>query len=381
VAGYYYRTTNYRLVSIWAAEATATSFLVTINNGKWSKPLVFSNLSTRSSWFTSISCPKVNNCTAVGQYAQEGIYPVGVNAPNYGAFEVTEVNGKWSNAWVFAQNSKIPYLTSISCVPFGSGPICTVAGFTQGSALSGPFLDVGMNNSWNSPEKLWSSDSQPFNGQMTLNSISCPDISHCTAVGSLGGTATAAGAVILEETNGTWSVPLLQNSINKLGINPTLTSVSCPSFGNCSAIGSVLVAHRTPFTDWTPFNFYIQQKSGVWGSPVPISNLDASSVASGQTYSSASSISCSSNFVCLVGGSYTNSPSSSGVAFLTSVNNGVWSNIGTIPGTNGPQSHSWISSIYCVASNACIAVGAYEKPSNLYTIFEGFFITKNNLGH
>ena len=74
-----------------------------------------------------------------------------------------------------------------------------------------------------------------------LTSVSCPSAGNCVAVGwYFDGTERSQG-LLLTETGGTWatgveaSVPTYPDITNP---DVTLTAVSCPSVGNCSAVGT-----------------------------------------------------------------------------------------------------------------------------------------------
>src|SRR5207245_931441 len=74
---------------------------------------------------------------------------------------------------------------------------------------------------------------------VNLVSVSCASAGNCSAVGSYHDGANHFQGLLLTESAGTWAAglapPLPAGAATDPGV--TLGSVSCPSAGNCSAVG------------------------------------------------------------------------------------------------------------------------------------------------
>jgi hypothetical protein len=115
-------------------------------------------------------------------------------------------------------------LTAVSCV---SDTFCVAVG---GTPLEEPLVELWNGAAW---ARMASPDST---GTVTelLSGVSCASTLSCVAVG----TSFANGgesAVVERYGGGVWKV--LRSGA--LGASPTLTSVSCPAPGWCTAVGSV----------------------------------------------------------------------------------------------------------------------------------------------
>src|SRR5439155_20311001 len=79
--------------------------------------------------------------------------------------------------------------------------------------------------------------SDPF---VPLRSVSSPSAGNCSAVGTYGDSSGNTQGVLLTETAGTWATGVEASLPGNAGSNPNafLASVSCALTGNCSAAGS-----------------------------------------------------------------------------------------------------------------------------------------------
>ncbi len=137
------------------------------------------------------------------------------------------------------------FLQSVSCASTGN---CTAVGFYDDS--SGPFSDgllftetsgtwaTGVEAPLPANAKTLSSSSQ----FLQLSSVSCASAGNCSAVGRYETSSGYSQGLLLTDTSGTWATgveaPLPANaSTNKSSAGAQLNSVSCASAGNCAAVG------------------------------------------------------------------------------------------------------------------------------------------------
>ncbi len=144
---------------------------------------------TTSANLTSVSCPTINVCYALG--TDSGGTP----------YVVEESSGVWGQPQLLAAS---PDLVAIDCPTAGS---CTAVGNNDYSTLN---------------DGAWSSFGLPG---IDMTSVSCVDAIDCTALGS--------GYVT--ETGGVWGSPMTISGFPLGGED--LSSVSCTSSTACTAVG------------------------------------------------------------------------------------------------------------------------------------------------
>lgn len=192
---------------------------------------------------TAVSCSSAGNCSAIGRYTDR--------ARGDQSLLLTETRGKWGRgveARLPANAIGSPPLTSVSCASPGN---CAAVGNydTDNTDYGDGVLLTETAGHWatgvravlpSDSEPAWSPDHQVF-----LNSVSCPSAGNCVAVGSYtvdGPTGGYEQGVMLSERSGTWQkgvanpLPADANPGSE-GEGSALYQVSCASRGNCTAGG------------------------------------------------------------------------------------------------------------------------------------------------
>jgi hypothetical protein len=101
--------------------------------------------------------------------------------------------------------------------------------------------------------------------EVLITSVSCPSVGGCSAIGRY---QEAPGfplvPLLLTQSSGTWAAPV-KGTIPDAQLNPgvAMSSVSCASTGNCSAVGTYL--HRSN----APQGVLFTQTAGTWAPGVP----------------------------------------------------------------------------------------------------------------
>jgi hypothetical protein len=141
-------------------------------------------------------------------------------------------------SWTIQNTPNVPY-SSLSGVSCASATACTVVGSYEDS--TGNFVtlaEVWDGTGWTiqtTPNPAGARDSD-------LNGVACSSATRCTAVGDAGPTPFPAepGAAPLAETwDGTsWTI---QNTPTPGGFASSLDAVSCPTPTVCTAVGSITV--------------------------------------------------------------------------------------------------------------------------------------------
>lgn len=288
--------------SYQAGAGGEEGLLLTEKAGKW-KPGVEVALPRTTGvgegqvWLTSVSCASAGNCTAVGYYSD-------VFADHSGderGLLLTEKAGKWKRgvAAVLPANASsraFVVLDSVSCASAGNcsavGSYATTSGVDEGLLLT------EKAGRWEIGEEA----QLPSNGDGAgLSSVSCATAGSCSAVGEYGG-----GGLLLTKQGGKWRIGA--ESVmpkNALADKPvSLTSVSCASPGNCSAVGTYNNAVGS--RDLTPNDaVLLTEKAGKWRAGVrAVLPANALSQNSPDHQPELNSVSCPSAGNCVAVGAY-----------------------------------------------------------------------------
>jgi hypothetical protein len=187
---------------------------------------------------SGMSCPSVSWCTAVGQYGAAG--------NQYGL--ILRLSGKkWRAiaAPVPAGSEAVGSLNAVSCP---SVTRCFAGGwqYAQYATSMQPVMLTWFRNKW-SVVKVSLPSAAAANPLAAIGGISCPTVSQCVAVGSYQDSAGNQQSVLLTWRGAKWTArkaPLPGNA----GTNPwvTLNTVSCPASSRCTAGGGYEDGASTP---------------------------------------------------------------------------------------------------------------------------------------
>jgi len=227
---------------------------------------------------------------------------------------------------------------------------------------------------------------------VALQSVSCATTGNCTAVGTYDNSAGTTQPLLLTEASGTWATGTtasLPANVDTSRPFVSLTSVSCASAGNCSAVGTYLT------TSPAQAGLLLTETGGAWGAGVE------ASVPAGATQVSLASVSCTSAGDCSAVGTYNDSsgaatscvgvgyasafgatpgPSSAaegeGVAALAVESGGSWSFVQpNLPANANALPGAALESVSCASAGNCTAVGYYTDSSNLT---QGLLLTEKS---
>ena len=151
-------------------------------------------------------------------------------------------------------------------------------------------------------------------------------------------------------------------TLNKTG-GAEITSVSCPSAGNCSAGGY--------YTDasYAQQAFVVSETDGAWSSAIEVPGTATLNVAGN---AGITSVSCPSAGNCSVGGYY-NDASSSLQAIMVSEVNGTWRKAEKVPGTG---TFAKVTAVSCASASNCGAGGYYTSGPLDSGISQAFVVNK-----
>jgi hypothetical protein len=289
--------------------------------------------SGRGGQLTKISCASAGNCSAAGSYHGPGSTSLG--------FLADEVNGSWGAAQALPDPARLgnqgSSITAISCPSAGN---CAALGADSSSL----FILDEVNGSWGDPLAVPGLASLGAASDGEVDSLSCPDMGDCTAIGTVIGSGGAQAAFMVTETGGTWRDATLVAGVAALS---TLGSwgavVSCPAAGNCTAIGGYEPARL----DWLVW--VADEVNGSWGSAQQLA-------APATTLRATALLSCATPGNCAVEGNYDDAGLPH--AFVANDVNGAWQPSRDVPGLSGVESGA--DAISCAAPGDCAATGSYQ---------------------
>ncbi|MGH3054560.1 MAG: hypothetical protein ACRDL7_06235, partial [Gaiellaceae bacterium] len=318
----------------------------------------------------AVSCASAGNCTAVGLYVDNS------GNDNGQGLLLTETAGTWStgveaalpaNATSTGQDVQLP---SVSCT--SAGNCVTVGGYFVGPGDTHGLILTETAGSWaTGVEPALPANSSGAQGA-NLYSVSCASVGNCTVVGSYNDSSEAGQGLLVTEASGTWATGVEAALPANAGTNPGayLDSVSCPSAGDCSAVGG----YRDGSNDQEAV--LLTETAGSWATGVEAampSNAAANPIAV------VPSISCGSAGDCAAVGNYRDSSGNEWALLLTETA-GTWAD-GTEAGlpadaAGDPFGSASLVSVSCASTGSCSAVGGYNVAVGAGTGGESLLVTE-----
>jgi hypothetical protein len=327
------------------SAGNSEGLLLTQTSGTWARgieaPLPKNAATSPLVTVTSVSCASAGNCTAVGQYNDSSGLIEG--------FFLTQTSGTWARGI----EARLPAgVTSagnllVSCA---SARNCTVVGsYTDSYPNFQGLLWTKTAGRWATAITAPLPANAATNQQVLLNQVSCRSAGNCTAVGSyLDSTGNTQG-LLLTQTSGTWATGVeARLPASPSGLGGSLTSVSCASAGNCTAVGTYFDSSGN--TD----GLALTQTSRAWATGVETVPPDYSE--NGQNLPRMTSVSCVSAGNCTAAGSY----DTFAVLWTQTKRNWATGIAASLPAGAEAGGLDWVS---CPSAGNCTAVGSYDDSS------------------
>ena len=193
--------------------------------------------------------------------------------------------------------------------------------------------------------------------EISVSSVSCASPGNCSAVGDYSESFSRMEGLLLTETEGRWATgkePLLPANA---AANPLvdLTAVSCSAVGYCAAIGE--------YTDSAGYRqgLLLSETGGVWATGLqarPPANAESNPEVS------VGSVSCASAGNCTAVGGYTDTSGAQQGLLLTETG-GVWATgvQASLPANAESNSYTYVGSVSCASAGNCTAAGNYTDNS------------------
>lgn len=326
----------------------AKSIVETWTGGRWKvQPMPSAALQAE---FSAVSCATPRSCVAVGSREQ---------SPDGSSHILVERwNGvRWQPESVpEPRGSSYLSLEGVSCV---SADACTAVGsYYLKDAGRVPLIERWNGGAWtiqrSAPTKL---------GPVDLGAISCPDSTHCDAVGVEGATYVSEGKPAAEAWNGrSWRLSLPKTPSNIFGAG--LDAVFCASAKDCMEVGSYNLLTSDYHGNPAPGRQIplIEDRGGSGWTPGP--NLGGSS------YAGLTGVTCAGSESCVAVGSCSDSTScggQTGVPLVERWSGGQWRR-DPLPHLPHGVSGSLVS-VSCRTATSCVAVGRASLPPDALGAF------------
>ncbi len=315
----------------------------------------------------AVSCPASGDCLVVGTYQNSKHHTQGL-------LEI-ERGGKWAPESQQAIGSDLPpdaaaeiptlqgqpFLTveldSVSCVAGGQ---CVTAGsYTDSSGLQQGMLVTGAETPSHSWTFSGTQASLPGDAatspDVSLSSISCPSLGECAAVGSYHDATHLQQGLLLSESGGVWQTGAAAQLSPDAAADAqaALSSVSCAAVGDCDAVG-----YEYDNSAGSQQGLALTDTGGSWGQAVtPAFPADGGTIPFGQL----SSVSCSAPSSCAAAGNYQDDSFGVHPLLLSQSVDGSWSSPGTepaLPGV-GAGAAANVESVACAPAGGCAAIADY----------------------
>ncbi|SPF55681.1 hypothetical protein SBA4_7290001 [Candidatus Sulfopaludibacter sp. SbA4] len=186
-------------------------------------------------------------------------------------------------------------------------------------------------------------------------SVSCASAGNCAAGGYYTGRHQNTQGFVAVERNGRWGTAIVVPGLAALNTGgfAAVSSLSCPSPGNCAAGGFYARGSRQEAQV-----FVASERNGAWGKAIAVPGLAALNTGSGDLQMPA--LSCASAGNCAVGGIYSDR-SHNTQGFVASEDNGVWGTAIQVPGLGALNKGGFaeVSSLSCPSPGNCAAGGDY----------------------
>lgn len=348
----------------------AQVWIETESGGSWSSGTVsLAGLDGSASYasLAAVACPAAGACVAVGSYLDSSSTEQGLI--------LTQSGSTWSAAKVptsglDAYTNPALQLVSLSCAAVGS---CVAVGsFDNAHGQVGLILtDTG--GSWSARAVSVNLPGVAAEPQSALRAASCPSSGECVAVGHLQDSAGNEQGLIETERAGTWSASEVDASRLSAASNPRvdLSTVACPTAGNCSALGTYRDGAPAPGS-FRPLT--VSSSGHVWQPAGSVSlpgdaQPDSGSGKTAQSDLAASGISCVSAGNCTAVGSYDQGAAGHEHPLALVQANGAWSpgtSVG-LPADAATDPAGELTSIVCHTATDCVAAGTYDTSGGVST--------------
>ncbi len=261
-----------------------------------------------------------------------------------------------------AESSPNVEIPSVSCA--SAGDCSAVGNYVDSSGQQGLLLSES-GGTWSTGVKATLPADAGSDPGVHLTSVSCASAGDCSAVGDYIDSSGDRQGLLLSESGGTWSTGVKATPPADAGPDPhvSLYSVSCASAGDCSAVGNYFDVGDAESSGYQQ-GLLLSESGGTWSTGVKATLSADAAVAPDDPYANLFSVSCASAGDCSAVGNYFDS-SGDRQGLLLSESGGSWSTgvKATPPAGAAANPDAYPASVSCASAGNCSAVGSYYDSS------------------
>jgi hypothetical protein len=246
------------------------------------------------------------------------------------------------------------YLPFQSCSSVGN---CAVTGIYLGAhSYATGVIDYEVKGVWQRPISVTPPNGYSALKGVTMEGLSCPSNGDCVALGQYA-SATNQLPFTVTEVNGAWqkgAAVALPVGAMSTGESATPRSIACVSVGNCTIVGT----YSTNTIKFATEGFMKNQVHGVWQRAVSLSLPPGTNA---NPFVTLPQVACWSPTSCVGVGSYVDANNVSHALVVPEVN-GVWKravDVG-LPGNASAFAGAQFNEVTCTADGSCLAAGTYN---------------------
>lgn len=333
------------------ARKTPQGLIETLSHGHWIPAEAPLHASHQSASLAGVACANAGTCVAVGDYEHD-------NRNITDGLIETLSQGTWTSVKAplpadAATGGQFAILQSVVCPAVST---CVAVGSYRGQDSAAPGLIEMLSNGTWTPAEAPLPDGAALTHQASINSVACPAVGTCVAAGTYVDQNSVNQNLVETLSGGTWTateVPRPAGAVTSK--NSGLGAISCPSADTCVATGWYNYSGN-PFQA-SP-NLIATSSDGTWlsvGAPAP-AKTSANRIA-------LNGVACPTTDNCVATGSFNYSnPNKNGKGLMEVLSREAWTPV-KIGSPSAAATSNYFRAISCPAVGTCVAAGAYHLPS------------------
>jgi hypothetical protein len=319
----------------------------------------------------SIACVSPGNCSAVGTYSAKG-----TPLPTTQGLVINEVNGIWQKGdevHLPGGTNVNPFVTLTQVACASAGNCSAVGSYTDNNGATHALLISEQASRWLAGTSMLLPGNASTFPDAFLSSVTCTTVGNCSAIGNYDNSSGDTEGLVTVESARAWKRATAMVMPAGAKPNPRVffygfNGISCSSTGNCSAGGQ--------YTDASGHyqGFFVDEVNGSWQTADEL-KLPSGAQQAGKN-GGVVALSCTTNGNCSAGAAYQDASGNYQALVINRVN-GNWLTGTKVALPSGAASVGVDGGVYglvCKNVNECTATGSYQQTS---TVYEGFTISVN----
>lgn len=243
-----------------------------------------------------------------------------------------------------------PLIADVSCS--APGECAAIGRYRDASEQTQSFLVEEKHGVWGEAHGIPGVAGLKSSGIVDFTHVSCPSPGNCTAVGTYADAVGVVQIAVVEEKRGNWSSaePLAAVAALSPGHNLSVRALSCSSAGNCAAGGGFMDKADALQA------YVIEEENGVWQRALPVPDSDKLNVrGDGQLLA----VSCPEKKNCTATGSYADGSNFLQV-WVADETDGTWGRAISLPMLADINTgNAELGGLSCGSPGTCVVGGSF----------------------